>query len=126
MTILKEFKEFALRGNMVDLAIGVIIGAAFGKVVSSFVDDIIMPPIGFLIGGIDFSKLSLHLGSVEIKYGVFTNNLISLLIISAVIFSVIKLMNALYRKDPTSKECPDCAMTIPIKAKKCCHCSHQF
>jgi large conductance mechanosensitive channel len=132
-TLIKEFKEFALRGNMVDLAIGVIIGAAFGKVVSSLVADIIMPPIGLIVGGIDFSALSFKMhvpGSiqppVEVKYGTFLNNLIDLLIISGVIFLVIKGMNSLRKNEepaPTKETpCPECKMAIPIKAKKCGHC----
>ena len=141
MSIVKEFKEFALRGNMVDLAIGVIIGAAFGKVVSSLVNDLLMPIIGLIIGGIDFSHLSLKLhfpgttqAPVEVKYGLFLNNVLDLLIVAAAIFLVIKVMNRFRRKQEAkveevmaaTKECPDCAMAIPAKAKKCCHCMHVF
>lgn len=132
MSIVKEFREFALKGNMVDLAIGVIIGAAFGKVVSSLVADVLMPPIGWLIGGIDFSSLTLKLGipgsasqPVEIKYGSFLNSLIDLLIIALVIFIVIKLMNRLRNvkpADPTTTKCPECLMEVPVNAKKCGHC----
>ncbi|CUI17056.1 Large-conductance mechanosensitive channel [Candidatus Protochlamydia naegleriophila] len=129
---LKEFKEFALRGNMVDLAVGIIIGAAFSKAVNSLVTDIVMPPIGLLLGGVDFSALSIKLnwpGSpgnpVEIRYGAFINTLIDLLILSGAIFLVIKMMNSLHKKQevlPNTKECPECLMSIPLKAKKCGHC----
>lgn len=133
MTIIKEFKDFALKGNMVDLAIGVIIGTAFGKVVSSLVSDIIMPPIGMLIGGVDFSSLSIKLSvpgttlpPVEIKYGLFLNTAIDFLIIAVVIFFAIKLMNKLRsepaKEKPTTKPCPQCFMDVPVKAKKCGHC----
>lgn len=132
---LLEFRDFALRGNMVDLAIGVIIGTAFGKVVNSLVNDIIMPPIGLLLGGVDFSSFSINLkipGStkppVEIKYGIFINSLISLFIISACIFVFIKVMNKLHHKKEESNttDCPQCLMAIPIKAKKCGHCGSRI
>lgn len=134
MGILKEFKSFAIRGNMIDLAIGVVIGAAFGKVVNSFVSDIIMPPIGYLIGGVDFNHLSLKLTGtdgtpVEIKYGAFINQVIELLIITAAIFMVIKLMNRLYKKAPEDlkmQDCPECSMSIPKNAKKCGHCCSEL
>jgi large conductance mechanosensitive channel len=133
MAWFKEFKEFALRGNMVDLAVGIIIGAAFGKVVNSLVTDILMPPIGLLLGGVDFSALSLKLhlpGSsappVELKYGSFINTLVDLFILSFAIFILIRGMNRLYKKQeqaPSTKECPECAMSIPIQARKCGHCT---
>ncbi len=128
---LKEFKDFALRGNMIDLAIGIILGASFGRVVNSLVNDIIMPPLGLLIGGVDFSALSIKLGlpvghakPVEIKYGLFINQIIDLLIVSAAIFFLVKLMNRLYKKEEekTTVDCPECLMAIPTKAKKCGHC----
>ncbi len=132
LTWLKEFKEFALRGNMVDLAVGIIIGAAFSKVVNSLVTDIVMPPIGLLLGGVDFSTLSIKLnwpGSlgnpVEIKYGLFINTLIDLFILAGAIFLVIKMMNSLHKKQtiqPATQDCPECLMSIPLKAKKCGHC----
>jgi large conductance mechanosensitive channel len=136
MSLWEEFKTFALKGNMVDMAIGIIIGAAFGKVVSSLVSDIIMPPLGLLIGGVDFSSLALkmHLpGStaepVEWKYGVFINTLINFLIIASVIFFIIKMMNKLRltaskkeEKEAPTQDCPECRMPIPIDAKKCGHC----
>ncbi len=106
MSIMKEFKAFALRGNVVDLAVGVIIGAAFGKIVSSFVNDIIMPPIGLLVGGLDFSQLTLVLkqgedaaSTVALRYGVFINVLIDFVIVAAAIFGVVKLINTLQKKE---------------------------
>lgn len=132
MSFVKEFKEFATKGNMVDLAIGVIIGTAFGKVISSLVADIIMPPIGWLLGKVDFSQLSLKFDAsggsaqpVEIKYGLFINTLIDFLIVSLVIFLMIKLMNRWRQAKataPATKTCPECLMEIPDKAKKCGHC----
>lgn len=132
LSILNEFKTFALRGNVVDLAVGVIIGAAFGKVVSSLVSDIIMPPIGLLVGGVDFSSLGLTLKqatetseAVSIKYGLFINTMIDFLIIAVVIFLGIKVINRLRGDTPTAasnKDCPECLMSIPLAAKKCGHC----
>ena len=132
MSWLKEIKEFALKGSMVDLAIGVIIGAAFGKVVSSLVADIIMPPLGLLLGHMDFSNLSLKMklpGSeaapVELRYGSFINNLIDFAIVALAIFFIIKLMNRLRPGpvvEPKTRECPECLMEVPVKAKKCGHC----
>lgn len=134
MSIWKEFKEFALKGNVVDMAIGVVIGLSFGKIVSSFVADVIMPPLGLLIGGIDFSSMNVVLKhgatasqDVVIRYGVFINTVIDFLIIAGVIFLTIKGMKQLtdthHEEAPTTKECPECCMSIPIKAKRCCHCS---
>lgn len=133
MSWMKEVKEFALKGNMVDLAIGVIIGTAFGKVVSSLVSDVLMPPIGMLLGGVDFSALSIKLsmpGSsstpVEIKYGMFINTIIDFIIIAIVVFLVIKGMNRLRpapaKEASATKDCPECFMAVPINAKKCGHC----
>jgi len=105
----EEFKKFALKGNMVDLAIGVVIGGAFGKIVTSLVNDLIMPPIGFLTGGVDFSKLSVSLGStnpVEIKYGDFINNVVDFFIVAFSIFLAIKLMNKLRRKKDEQQPAP--------------------
>jgi large conductance mechanosensitive channel len=136
-----EFKKFAMQGNMVDLAVGVVIGAAFGKVVTSLVSDIIMPPIGVLTGGVDFSDKVIHITSqvvdaagkvvkpgVDLKYGSFINNIINFIIVAASIFVVIKLMSMAKHAppapagEPTSKECPKCLSTIPIKATRCAHC----
>ena len=134
--MLKEFKEFALRGSVVDLAVGVIIGGAFGKIVSSLVNDVIMPPIGLLVGNVNFSDLALKLSSpideakaVTIQYGKFINNVIDFLIVAFCIFLVVKGMNALKKKEPqpapapTEKTCPQCCMVIPIQAKRCGHCT---
>jgi large conductance mechanosensitive channel len=130
----KEFKAFVMRGNVVDLAVGVIIGAAFGKIVSSLVNDVLMPPIGLLVGGIDFSDLAVTLNAplgnakpVTLHYGLFINNVIDFLIVAFCVFLVVKAVNSLKKSptppDPTEKECPQCLMMIPIKAKKCGHCT---
>jgi large conductance mechanosensitive channel len=136
--MMKEFKEFAMKGSVVDLAVGVIIGGAFGKIVSSLVNDVLMPPIGILLGGLDFSNLAIILkpaegavAAVTMKYGVFINTVIDFAIVAFCIFMVIRGMNSMRRKQdsptavaaPTTKECPECAMVVPIKAKKCGHCS---
>jgi large conductance mechanosensitive channel len=136
MSFFQEFKTFAMRGNVVDLAIGVIIGAAFGKIVSSFVNDIIMPPLGVLLGGKDFNSLSIKIHEatadtpeVLIKYGTFINTIIDFAIIAFVIFAVIKGMNKLLPPKPqetTTIDCPECLMPIPVKAKKCGHCQTKF
>jgi len=134
MSMMQEFKTFAMRGNVVDLAVGVIIGGAFGKIVSSFVGDVIMPPIGVLLGGVDFTNLGLTIKeavdtapAVVLKYGVFINTVIDFVIIAFVIFMVIKAINSTKKKElapaPTTKECPECLMTIPIHAKRCGHCA---
>ena len=143
--MLKEFKEFAMRGSVIDLAVGVIIGAAFGKIVSSLVDDIIMPPIGKLLGHVNFTDLFINLGSVHyatlldakakgaptLNYGLFLNTIINFLIVAFCIFLVVQQVNRWSKKPapadaPTTKECPQCAMTIPIQAKRCGHCTTQL
>lgn len=106
MGILKEFKEFAMRGNVMDMAVGVIIGGAFGKIVSSLVDDVIMPVIGVLTGGVDFSKLSLMVGDAEVKYGMFIQNIIDFLIIAICIFSMIKVINSISAKKKEEPAAP--------------------
>ena len=142
--MLKEFREFAMKGNVVDLAVGVVIGAAFGKIVDSLVKDIIMPPIGKLLGGVDFSNLFVVLGgggpfpslkaaqdagAATLNYGVFINAIINFVIIAFALFMVIKAMNRMKREEaaapppPTSKVCPQCQMEIPVKAVKCGHCT---
>lgn len=139
MGMLKEFKEFAMRGNVVDMAVGIIIGGAFGKIVSSFVKDVIMPPIGLLLGNVDFSNLAITLQektaeaeAVKIKYGVFINTVLDFIIVAFAIFIVIKQMNRLKRKEeapppvPTTKECPKCFSTIPIKATRCPNCTSEL
>jgi large conductance mechanosensitive channel len=143
--MLKEFKEFAMRGNVIDLAVGVIIGASFGKIVTSFVDDIIMPPIGFLLHGVDFSNLFFAVngqhydkiadakaaGAATINYGLFLNTVINFLIVAFCVFLLVQQVNRWTRKPeaavaPTTKECPQCAMSIPINARKCPHCTSQL
>jgi large conductance mechanosensitive channel len=106
--MLKEFKEFAMRGNVIDMAVGIIIGAAFGRIVSSFVNDVVMPPIGVLVGGLDFSNLSWTLGETEatVNYGLFINNVIDFLIVAFVIFIVIKGMNSMKRKQEEAPAAP--------------------
>jgi len=134
MSFLQEFKTFAMRGNVVDLAVGFVLGAAFGKIVSSLVADVIMPPIGMLLGGVDFSSLAITLNEgtagrapVLIKYGIFLNTIIDFIIISLAIFLLVKLMNKMWSKAPkaelTTKKCPECQMEIPLGAKKCGHCT---
>jgi large conductance mechanosensitive channel len=143
--MLKEFREFALRGNVVDLAVGVIIGAAFGKIVSSFVNDILMPPLGLLLGSVDFSNLFLNLssqhyatlaeakqaGAPTLNYGVFINTLIDFLIVAFAIFLLIQQINRLTRRSkeaptPTTKPCPYCVTTIPLAAIRCPACTSQL
>lgn len=134
--MIQEFKTFAMRGNVVDLAVGVIIGAAFGKIVSSLVNDVLMPPIGALLGGMDFSSIALTIkeatGStpaVTMRFGVFINTVIDFMIVAFVIFMVVKAMNTMKKKEPvaapapTEKQCPECMMVIPISAKRCGHCT---
>jgi large conductance mechanosensitive channel len=130
--MLKEFKAFVMRGNVMDLAVAVIIGGAFGKIVSSLVSDIIMPLIGLIIGGIDFSSLSFTLGNAVVTYGNFINNIVDFLIIALVIFMMIKAVDSLQKKpapvvaEPTTKDCPYCCSTIPIKATRCPNCTSEL
>lgn len=133
MSIVDDFKAFALRGNMVDLAIGVVIGTAFGKVVNSLVGDIIMPALGLLIGGIDFSAWTIPLSlpgvsnKAVLNIGSFINVALDFLIIAWAIFIVMKGMNRFYKKEekkePKTKACPECAMDIPVTAIKCGYCT---
>ena len=142
----REFREFIMRGNVLDLAVAVIIGAAFGKVITSAVSDLIMPPIGLLLSGVDFSNLFINLsggavasldearkaGAPVIAYGVFLNAVIDFLIVAAVIFLVVRAANRLQRlrekpaAAPTTRECPHCLSSIPIKATRCAHCTSQI
>jgi large conductance mechanosensitive channel len=143
--MLKEFKEFAMRGNVMDLAVGVIIGAAFGKIVASLVEDVIMPPIGRLLGHVDFSSLFISLNGAHydtlaaakaaaaptVNYGLFLNTVINFLIVALAVFLVIQQVNRWGKKPapaaaPTTKDCPQCAMTIPLAAKRCGHCTTQL
>ncbi|OIO01636.1 MAG: large conductance mechanosensitive channel protein MscL [Elusimicrobia bacterium CG_4_10_14_0_2_um_filter_56_8] len=141
----KDFKQFIIRGNVVDMAVGVIIGAAFGKIVSSLVNDIIMPPIGKLLGGVDFTNLYVNLsggiypslaeaqkaGAVTVNYGVFLNTVISFLIVGGALFLMISQIDKIKKRfeapaaaaAPVTKECPLCLSTIPLKAVKCAHCA---
>ena len=128
-----DFKKFIMRGNVMDMAVGIIIGTAFGKIVSSLVADIIMPPIGMLLGKMDFSKLSVILqhktattAAVSLNYGAFINSLIDFVIIAFAIFILVKQVGKLMPKakpEKTTKECPSCCFEIPIKAKRCGHCT---
>jgi large conductance mechanosensitive channel len=144
--MLKEFKEFAMRGNVMDMAIGIVLGGAFGKIVASFVKDVIMPPIGMLMGGVDFTNLFIDLsgtgyatlaeaqeaGAATLNYGAFINTVIDFVIIAFAIFIVVKQLNKLKKKEeeppaePTTKDCPQCLSTIPIKATRCAHCTSQI
>jgi len=145
--MLKEFKEFAMRGNMLDMAVGIIIGAAFGKIITSFVSDILMPPIGLLVGKVDFSGLFINLsgqsfatladakkaGAATLNYGLFLNTVLDFLIVAFAIFLLIKQVNRLKREpaevvaaEPSTKECPYCLSAIPIKASRCGHCTSQL
>jgi len=147
----KEFKEFAVRGNVIDMAVGVIVGGAFGTIVKSLVDDVIMPPIGLVLGGIDFSNFFAILrqgtppgpyaaladakkaGAVTMNYGVFVNGIISFLIVAFAVFLLVRSVNALRRSQdhsvpaaPATKDCPFCASAIPIKATRCPQCTSQL
>lgn len=137
----KEFKEFAVRGSVIDMAVGIIIGAAFGKIVSSLVDDIVMPPIGLILGKVDFSSLFINLsgqsydtlaaakaaGAATINYGMFINNVISFLIVAFAVFLLIRQVNRLRKSAPaaapTTKECAFCLSVIPIRATRCPQCT---
>jgi large conductance mechanosensitive channel len=142
--MLKEFKDFVMRGNVLDLAVAVIIGGAFGKIVTSFVNDIIMPPIGLLLGGVDFTNLFISLngktydsldaaktaGAATLNYGLFLNTVIDFAIVAFVIFLIIKSVNRMQKPAPTAapttKECPYCFTTISIQAKRCPNCTSQL
>jgi large conductance mechanosensitive channel len=138
--VLKEFKEFAMRGSVLELAVGVIIGAAFGKVVASLVEDVLMPPVGRLLGHVNFTDFFINLsdthfdtvaaakaaGKPTLNYGIFLNTVINFLIVAFVIFLVVRSVNKWMPKPPapvTTRDCPQCAMAIPIAAKKCGHCT---
>ena len=144
----KEFKEFAMRGNVVDMAVGIVIGSAFGAIIKSLVADVIMPPIGLLLGNVDFSNLFIVLkegatagtfatvaeaqkaGAVTLNYGVFINTIISFVIVAFAIFLLVKGMNNMRREEapeePTTKECPYCFSTIPISATRCPFCTSEL
>ncbi len=149
--MVKEFREFALRGNVADMAVGIIIGTAFGAIVTSMVSDVLMPPVGLLVGNVDFADLFVVLrdgvetagpyatlaaaqeaGAVTLNYGRFSNALLSFLIVAMAVFFLVKGMNQLKRREeeapaaPTTKDCPFCASSIPIKASKCPHCTSEL
>jgi large conductance mechanosensitive channel len=144
--MLKDFREFVMRGNVMDLAVGVIIGAAFGKIVSSLVSDLIMPPIGLLLNGVNFANLFISLngqayatladaqaaGAPTLNYGNFFNEVIDFLIIALVVFFMVRGVNRLYSREPapapapTTKDCPYCLTAIPIKASRCPNCTSQL
>ncbi len=134
MSMMKEFKDFAIKGNAVDMAVGLVIGAAFGKIISTLVSKVIMPPVGLLMGGVDFSSLKHILQAAEgdvaevaISYGEFFNVMIDFVIIAFSIFMVVRMINKLKKApapaDPTEKECSHCLSKVPIKATKCMHCT---
>lgn len=140
----KEFKEFAVKGNVIDLAVGIVMGVAFGAIVSSFVNDIIMPPIGLLLGNIDFANLFINLsgtaypslkaakdaGAATINYGVFINTVLNFIIVALVVFVLVRQINRLKKEPapaaPNTKECKYCLSSIPIKATRCPHCTSQL
>ena len=142
--MLKEFREFVVKGNVIDLAVGIIIGIAFGAIVTSLVNDIIMPPIGLLLGKINFSDLFINLsgtaytslkaakdaGAATINYGVFLNAVINFIIVAFVVFLLVKQVNRMKKEpapaEPDTKECKFCLSTIPIKATRCPHCTSQL
>lgn len=145
MSVGSDFKAFVMRGNVVDLAVGVIIGAAFGKIVSSMVDDVLMPPIGRALGHVDFSGLFVNLSdtpyptladakahnAATLNYGIFINTVINFVIVAFCVFIIIQIIHKWTNKPappapPTTKDCPQCAMSIPIAAKKCGHCTTQL
>ena len=142
--MLSEFKTFLMRGNVVDLAVAVVIGAAFGAIVTSFVNDLLMPPIGVLLGGVNFSDLFLSLsgrsyaslaaakaaGAPTLNYGVFINTVLNFVIIAFAVFVLVKQVNrfkgpAPAPAAPTTRDCPQCAMAIPLKARRCPHCTSE-
>jgi large conductance mechanosensitive channel len=147
--MLKEFKEFAMRGNVIDLAVGIIIGGAFGTIVKSLVDDVIMPPIGLALGNVDFADLFMLLkagakslppyatlaeaqaaGAVTVNYGVFVNAVITFLIVAFSVFLLVRAANRLKPQEapaaPTTKECPYCRMAVPVAATRCPHCTSEL
>jgi large conductance mechanosensitive channel len=142
--MLKEFKEFAMRGNVLDMAVGIIIGAAFGKIVTSLVSDVLMPPFGLILGKMDFSNLFLNIsgtsypslaaakaaGAATINYGIFINNVIDFLIVAFVIFLLVRQVNRWNKPAPaaapTTKDCPYCASAIPLKATRCPLCTSEL
>jgi large conductance mechanosensitive channel len=149
VSLAKDFKAFAMRGNVVDMAVGIIIGGAFGTIVKSLVEDVIMPPIGLLLGNVDFSELFVTLkagatagpyatladakaaGAVTINYGMFANNVVSFLIVAFAVFLLIRAMVKMQKQEeapaaaPTTKKCPYCQTDIPLRATRCPHCTSE-
>ena len=147
---MKEFKTFAMRGNVIDMAVGIIIGAAFGAIVGTLVSEVVMPPIGLLLGNVDFSNLFIVLkegkiagpyatvaaakeaGAVTLNYGLFVNTVVNFVIVALAVFFLIRGINALKKKEeappavPTTKDCPHCLSTIPVKATRCGHCTSEL
>ena len=144
MRVLKEFREFAMRGNVLDMAIGIIIGTAFGKIITSLVNDILMPPIGVLLGKMDFANLFINIspqhyqrladakaaGAATINYGLFLNTIIDFIIVAFVIFLLIRQVNRFKKKEepaaPVTKDCPYCLSAVPVKATRCLHCTSEL
>jgi large conductance mechanosensitive channel len=150
MGFFKEFREFAVKGNVVDMAVGIIIGGAFGTIAASMVNDLIMPPIGMMLGNVDFSNMFVVLkegttpgpyaslqaakdaGAVSLNYGMFVNNVLSFLVVALAVFFMVRTINRAKREEaaapaaPTTKKCPQCAMEIPIAAKRCPHCTSEI
>ena len=128
--MLKEFRDFAIRGNVIDLAVGVIIGGAFGKIVASLVNDILFPLIGLVLGGVNFAEKTIAIRDIEVKYGAFIQSVIDFVIVAFVIFIIIRIMNRIQKPapvaDPTTKDCPYCFSTVSIKAKRCPNCTSQL
>lgn len=142
--MLQEFKEFVLRGNVVDIAVGIVIGVAFAAIVTSLINDVIMPPIGLLLGGVDFADLFVLLkagtpagpyasladaqaaGAVTINYGAFINTVLSFLVVALVIFFLIRMINRLRREEEVTKNCPFCLSAVPIEATRCASCTSQL
>lgn len=139
--MLKEFKEFAMRGNVMDMAVGVVLGVAFGKIITSLVDDVIMPPIGLVLGNVDFSNLFINLsgkeypsvavakaaGAATLNYGIFFNTVLNFIIIAFAIFLIIRSFNKMKQPEPViTKDCPHCLSVIPLKATRCAHCTAEL
>jgi large conductance mechanosensitive channel len=145
-TMFQEFKEFIMRGNVVDLAVGVIIGGAFGKIIASLVEDVLLPPIGLALGNVDFSNLFINLsgkdfpsvgaakaaGAATLNYGIFINHVLNFLIVAFAIFLLIKQINRMHRQAPapapapTTKDCPYCLSAVPLAATKCAYCTAEL
>lgn len=128
--MLKEFREFAMRGNVMDLAIAVIIGGAFGKIITSLVNDVLMPLIGLVLGGINFSEQAIVVGAAVVKWGAFVQSIIDFLIVAFVIFMLVRTLNRFKKPEPvvgpTTKDCPYCFTAIPIEATRCPNCTSQL